>query len=297
MNDDRIAEGSSIGAAGAPVASELARTVEAFRVGMKQIPVRNPPASDLVVEQIQLGGVPTLRVLAPGGSADQVICHFHGGGWVSGSAETHLGLLGELSRAAKATVVAPDYSLAPEHPFPTAYDESLRVYEALRTSGHRFCVSGDSGGGGMALGVLNHAALNGHSEVRAGLLISSWADLRLELPSIVQLAKRDMVVSADAMRLMVAAYATGIDLTDPRVSPLLGLKRRLPPLLIQVGSTEVLLDDSLEIDRRARAVGGHVELEVWPEMSHVWHLSTASLQDAHRAIRRAGNFLHEHLRT
>ncbi len=296
MRNDRGAKMSFDDAHDATVAPELLQVAQAFRAGMNQIPVSNPPAPDLVLERTEIGGVPALRILAPGANPHQIICHFHGGGWVAGSPETHRGMLGELSRAARATILAPDYSLAPEHPFPAAYDESIRIYESLRVSGHRFCLSGDSGGGGMVLGVLNHAALNGHIKARAGLLISPWSDLRLELPSITQLAKRDPVVTVGAMRTMIKAYAGGLDLTDPRVSPLLGLNNRLPPLLIQVGSNEILLDDSLEIDRRARSAGGDVELEVWSKMSHVWHLSTGSQRDAHRALRRAGAFLQEHLR-
>lgn len=271
------------------------QTIETLRVGMEAISQANPPAADLVVETIDLGGVAAVAITAPGASKDRVIYHFHGGGWVAGSPASHLGMLGELSRAAKSQVIVLDHSKAPEHPFPASYDESIRGYEALRALGKPFAVTGDSSGGGMALNVLAYAASKGHKDVRAALLISPWADLTLKLPSLTQLAHRDPMVNVSGMRDMVEAYAGNYDLKDPLISPLFADMHGFPPLLIHVGSDEVLLDDALEIDRKVRAAGGESHLEVWPEMLHVWHIQTASLSQAHDALQRAGEFLLGHL--
>ncbi|GAB1619818.1 alpha/beta hydrolase [Pseudomonas sp. NGC7] len=271
------------------------QTIETLRVGMEAISQQNPPQADLIVETTDLGGVPAVAITAPGASKDRVIYHFHGGGWVAGSPASHLGMLGELSRAAKSQVIVLDHSKAPEHPFPASYDESIRGYEALRALGKPFAVTGDSSGGGMALNVLVYAASKGHKDTRAALLISPWADLTLTLPSLTQLAHRDPMVNVNGMRDMVAAYAGNHDLKDPLISPLFADMRGFPPVLIHVGSDEVLLDDALEIDRKVRAAGGESHLEVWPEMLHVWHIQTASLPQAHDALQRAGEFLFGHL--
>lgn len=271
------------------------RTIETLRVGMEAISQANPPADDLTIEQIKLDGVAAVAITAPGASIDRVIYHLHGGGWVAGSPASHLGMLGEMSRAAKSKVIVLDHSKAPEHPFPASYHESIRGYEAVRALGKPFAVTGDSSGGGMALNVLAYASSKGHNDARAALLISPWADLTLSLPSLKQLADRDPMVNANAMRAMVEAYAGNLDLRDPRISPMFAEMHGFPPLLIHVGSDEVLLDDALEIDRKVRASGGKSYLEVWPEMLHVWHIQTASLPQAWDALQRAGQFLIGHL--
>lgn len=271
------------------------KTVVALRAGMEAIAEANPPADDLVIETNDLGGVAAVAITAPGASRDRVILHFHGGGWVSGSPNSHAGMLGELSRAAESQVIVIDHSLAPEHPFPASYDESIRSYEAVRMLGKPFAVTGDSSGGGMALNVLAYASSQGHQDARAALLISPWADLTLSLPSISQLADRDPMVDVDALRDAVRAYAGNHDLKNPHISPLFADMHNFPPLLIHVGSDEILLDDSLEIDRKVRAAGGRSYLEVWPEMLHVWHIQTGVLPQAHDGLKRAGEFLMEYL--
>ncbi|HFL4097307.1 TPA: alpha/beta hydrolase [Escherichia coli] len=271
------------------------KTVGALRAGMESIAQANPPANDLVIETTELEGVAAVAITAPGASTDRVILHFHGGGWVSGSPSSHAGMLGELSRAARTQVIVVDHSLAPEHPFPASYDESIRSYEAVRKLGKPFAVTGDSSGGGMALNVLAYASAQGHKDVRAALLISPWADLTLSLPSITQLADRDPMVDVAALRDAVRAYAGDHDLKNPHISPLFADMHEFPPLLIHVGSDEILLDDSLEIDRKVRAAGGRSYLEVWPEMLHVWHIQTGTLPQAHDGLQRAGEFLLEYL--
>lgn len=272
------------------------KTVAALRAGMESIAQMNPPADDLAIETTHLGGVAAVAITAPGASTDRVIVHFHGGGWVSGSPYSHAGMLGELSRAAKTQVIVVDHSLAPENPFPASYDESIRSYEAVRKLGKPFAVTGDSSGGGMALNVLAYASAQGHKDARAALLISPWADLTLSLPSITQLADRDPMVDVAALRDAVRAYAGNHDLKNPHISPLFADMHDFPPLLIHAGSDEILLDDSLEIDRKVRAAGGRSHLEVWPEMLHVWHIQTGTLPQAHDGLQRAGEFLLEYLK-
>ncbi|WP_375036919.1 alpha/beta hydrolase [Acinetobacter sp. RW6] len=269
--------------------------IETLRFSMEKISEANPPAADLIVEPIELGGVAAVAITAPGASKERIIYHLHGGGWVAGSPASHLGMLGELSRAAKSQVIVLDHSKAPEHPFPASYDESIRGYEAIRAFGKPFAVSGDSSGGGMVVNILAYASSKSHKDARAVLLISPWADLTLTLPSLTQLADRDPMVNIGAMREMVEAYAENHDLKDPIISPMFADMHGFPPLLIHVGSDEVLLDDALEIDRKVRAAGGESHLEVWAEMPHVWHIQTASLPQAHDALQRAGEFLIEHL--
>ncbi|MDQ4408736.1 alpha/beta hydrolase [Rhizobium sp. AN63] len=270
------------------------QTIETLRAGMEAIPEANPAAADLSVEPTELNGVPAVAIMAPGASKDRVIYHLHGGGWVAGSPASHLGMLGELSRAAKSRVIVLDHSRAPEHPFPASYDESIRAYEAVRALGKPFAVTGDSSGGGMALNVLAYASSKGHNEARAAVLISPWADLTLTLPSLTQSGRSRPI----GQRGRDAGYDQGLRWQPrfERATHLTHVQRyaRLPPLLIHVGSDEILLDDALEIDRRVRAAGGKSILEVWPEMLHVWHIQTGSLPQAHDALQRVGEFLIGH---
>ena len=274
--------------------SDAKLDIEAMRAGMESIPEANPPAHDILVQPTEIAGRPALEISAPGALPDRVVYHVHGGGLVAGSPSSHRGMLGELSRAAQATVIALDYRKAPENPYPAAYDDVIAGFDTLISKHGRIAVSGDSAGAGLALAILSRSAQAEGAKAISGVLMSPWADLSLTANSLRDLASRDPVVKLDAIRWMAHAYAGDNDLCDPAISPLHRDLTGLPPILIQVGSDEILLDDALAIDRKVRASGGDATLEVWSEMIHGWQLWTAFLPDAQRAIHRAGNFVREH---
>ena len=281
-----------LASASAPVSSKW---VEELRARVALTVQVNPPATDIEVEDILLAGRPAELIWAKGASPERLIYHLHGGGFVAGSPAIYRAMLGELSRAADAQVVALDYAKAPEHPFPAAYNDVQCGMRAVMNMGKPFAVTGDSAGGGLALSALLQTTQQGSTLARAGVLFSPWADLTLTAPSLRELHALDPIVSVPALREMVAAYAPNLDAKDPRLSPIFTSLQGLPPLLIQVGSDEALLDDALAIDRAARSQCNDVTLEVWPEMIHVWQLFTTALPQAKQALQRAGDFLKERL--
>ena len=276
-------------------AQSAAGSIESLRQGMKQTGIANPPGPDILFGQRSFAGRTAHQIWAKGASQDHVIYYLHGGGYVAGSASYQISMLGELSRAANATVLALDYSLAPENPFPKSFEEAKQGLRDLRAEHKSIALAGDSAGGGLALSILAEDLSTGPTEVRAAALFSPWIDLSLSSPSLDQFRARDPVVRLEGLRQMVAAFAPATDPRDPRISPLFAEMTGMPPLLLQVGSDEALLDDALALDRAARARGGDVTLEVWPEMIHVWHRFTASLPQAKQALHRAGQFLRKHL--
>ena len=157
-----------------------------------------------------------------------------------------------------------------------------------------FALAGDSAGGGLALSGAIAAAQDGPG-ARAIAVFSPWVDMTLTAKSLSQLATRDPIVSSASLQAMLDAYAPGQgNLRDPQLSPLFADLHNLPPMLIQVGSDEGLLDDAISLDRCASTAGGQVTLEVWPEMVHIWVLRTTTLPQANQALQRAGLFLREH---
>ncbi len=265
------------------------------RGGMEQFVTSHPPAADVSFEQANLGGVECEWVYTPEARDDRVIYYTHGGGYIAGAPRTHRALIGELARGAKARVLAVDYRLAPENPFPAAVEDAVSVYEALtfHASGQQFAIAGDSAGGGLALSVLFCARDQRLPTCSAAVLFSPWTDLTCSGQSYVSQRRSDPIVHPQVVRMSAAQYLGDGDAKDPRASPVYGNFVELPPMLIQVGSCEVLLDDSLTLDRRARRAGVNVTLEVWPEMVHVWHGFTALLPEAKQALGRAGAYLQE----
>ncbi|HEY2177216.1 MAG TPA: alpha/beta hydrolase [Caulobacteraceae bacterium] len=268
-------------------------TLDQRRAGIEQIAAANPPAPDVSYVETSLGGRPAACVEAPGALPDRAIFYTHGGAYVAGSPFTHRAILGELSRHARARVLAVDYRLAPEHPFPAAVEDGLAAYRAfMATHGEgRTAVAGDSAGGGLAVVILTQARDAGLPSPDAGVLFSPWVDLSGGSHSMTSKAKADPIVKPDVVGAMATLYLNGADPRDPRASPLFAVLRGLPPLLIQAGADEVLLDEIVDLERNARQSGVDTTLEVWPEMVHVWHAFLKVLPEAADALRRAGRYL------
>jgi len=256
-----------------------------------------PVAEDLAFAPETLGGVKGLRATAPGARVDAALLYLHGGAYVMGSAQGYRGLAGELGRAAGMAAYTMDYRLAPEHPFPAAVEDGVAAYRALLERGFapaRIAIAGDSAGGGLTLATLVAARDAGLPMPGAGLLISPWADLACEGGSIVTKAAEDPSLTRAGLEIGAARYLAGQDPHAPLASPIHARLGRLPPLLIQVGSAEILLDDAVRVAGAAGAAGVAVRLEIWPEMIHVWHAFAFMLQAGREAIAVAGAFLRRH---
>lgn len=241
-----------------------------------------------------LGGVPGLRIEGAGMAADGALLYLHGGGYVVGNAQGYRGLAAGLGRAAGLVVHAIDYRLAPEHPMPAAVEDAVSAYRALLDSGiapSRIVVAGDSAGGGLTLATLVALRGAGLPLPAAGHLISPWADLALEGESIAGKAEEDPSLTESGLRSCAAHYVGTRDPRDPVASPIHADLSGLPPLLIQVGSAEILYDDAIRVARAAGAAGTRVTLEVWPNMIHVWHAFAFLLTDGRDAIDGAGAFM------
>ncbi|HZU75302.1 MAG TPA: alpha/beta hydrolase fold domain-containing protein [Dehalococcoidia bacterium] len=268
-------------------------------VAMRNSPRRQvvPLDADVTVEQVEIGGVPAEWVSVPN-SVDRAVLHFHGGGYCLGSPESHRQLGARLARAAAARVLLPDYRLAPEHPFPAAVDDAVAAYRSLLAQGvapERLAVSGDSAGGGLAVALLLALREAGVRLPAAVALQSPWTDLTHSGDSIKTRAERDPMVPPSLLVKMADAYLAGAEATHPLASPLFGDLAGLPPMLIQVGTEEILFDDGARLADRARAAGVDVTFEPCEELFHVFQLMAQMLPEGQEAIERIGAFLQARL--
>lgn len=247
-------------------------------------------------EEGELGGVPT-DVLAPHDALPGAVLYLHGGGYVIGSRVSHGGIAATIAAAAHRRTALPDYRLGPEHPFPAAVDDAVAAYQALleHHPAHQLAVAGDSAGGGLALATLLALRDRRIDLPATAVCLSPWTDLRCTTKSMRTRADVDPICRSAKLRHMADLYLDGADPTTPLASPALADFTGLPPLLVQVGDAEVLLDDSIAVERRARAAGVDVELEVWDDMIHVFQAFVGLLPDAQRAMDRIGAHLDRHL--
>ena len=253
-----------------------------------------PTADDVTLTTATVGGVPGEWSQTPGAAADRVVLYLHGGGYVIGSILSHRHLATELGRAAGTRALAIDYRLAPEHPFPAAVDDALAAYRALLEQGikpRHIAIAGDSAGGGLTVATLLAAKQAGLPQPACGFAISPWVDMESLGASITGKAGEDPMVQGTALLAWAGLYLNGQDARSPLAAPIHGDLTGLAPLLIQVGSAETLLDDSVQLAAVAGAAQVPVRLEVWPEMIHVWHFFHPILTDARTALADAGAFI------
>jgi acetyl esterase/lipase len=278
-----------------PVAPEGA-TIHDIRAGM-EAGFAFPLAADIRVEPVDAGGVRAEWVAASNASPARAVLYLHGGGYVIGSINTHRELCARIARAAAARVLVIDYRLAPEHPFPAAVEDAVAAYRWLITQvpPEAVAIGGDSAGGGLTLATLLALRDRGISLPAAGVLLSPWTDLALTGESLISRASIDpMLKGPDGIRGMAQMYFGNADARNPLVSPLYGDLTDLPPLLIQVGTSEVLFDDATRIDAKARAAGVAVTFEAWNEMLHVFQLFASLLGEGQEAIEKIGAFVQAH---
>jgi monoterpene epsilon-lactone hydrolase len=258
-----------------------------------------PVADDVKLAAIDVGGVPGEWSIVPGSDVSRILLFFHGGGYCSGSIVSHRRMVSEAGRAAGVRTLAIAYRLAPEHPFPAAYDDLLTAWRFLRNQGipaARIAVGGDSAGAGLALGLIGRLG-DGHEELPAcAWLVSPWTDLTMSASTLVSKEAEDPLIHRGYLNQLADAYLpAGMDRKDPRISPLYADLRGFPPILIQVGSAETLLDDATRLAAVAGETDVPVTLEIWPHMIHAWPLWNARLEPGRRALVSAGAFIRRHL--
>jgi acetyl esterase/lipase len=224
---------------------------------------------------------------------------FHGGGYCSGSIVSHRRLVTEAGRAARARTLAIGYRLAPEHPFPAAYDDALSAWRFLRNENipaSHIAIGGDSAGAGLTVALISRLR-DAHEDLPGcAWLISPWTDLTMSGSTLSTKDTVDPLIHKQYLAELAGAYlATGMDRKDPRVSPLYADLRGFPPVLVQVGSAETLLDDATRFAAVAGAADVRVTLEIWPDMIHAWPLWNAHLEAGRRALASAGAFIQQYI--
>lgn len=269
------------------------------RARMDEVCAIDPAGADIGLEPTTIGTIPAEWSLAPGSDAGRVLLFLHGGGYCSGSIRSHRTMATGVGRAAGIRTLAIAYRLAPDNPFPAGLEDALAAYRFLRANGYAardIAIGGDSAGGGMTLAVMLSLREAGEDLPACAWLASPWTDLEMTGESIVTKAAVDPLIQGDYLRGLAEAYLAGGDPRNPLVSPLLADLAGLPPVLVQVGSSETLLDDAVRIARALGAADVAVALEIWPEMIHAWPLWAARLDDGALAATAAGTFLRRHLR-
>ena len=272
--------------------------LEDRRKRLDELASHHPLGADVRIESADAGGVAAEWSSTPHADPDRVILFLHGGGYVSGSLVSHRAMIAEAGRLSGARTFALAYRLAPEHPFPAAFEDTMAGYRFLLSEGfdpRRIAIAGDSAGGGLTIAALASIRDAGLPLPACGWCISPWVDLAGTGDSLDSKADADPMIQRDYLQELATAYLHGADPLSPTASPLYADLRGLPPLLIQVGSAETLLDDSVRLARRAGAEDVWVRLEVWPEMIHVWHLFYPQLAAGRRALASAGAFLRAEL--
>jgi acetyl esterase/lipase len=257
-----------------------------------------PLADDVSATPGELGGVPVLRIEAGAASHDAVVLWFHGGWYVIGSPRTSAGLSSDLARRIGAKVVSVDYRLAPEHPYPAALQDARAAYRGLLDSGadpRSVAIVGESAGGGLAVALLASLAEDGLAQPAATVLLSPWTDLTLSGETMTSMVGIDPVFTREKVSVRAADYVGSADPADPSISPIFADLRGVSPILIQAGSHEILLDDSIRLARRAAIDDVAVTLDVTPGVPHGFQAFAAMLEEGETALARAAAFLDQHL--
>ena len=275
-----------------PAGVEL--TVDQLRANYETLCGHAEVPTDIEVEPVDADGVPALWVRTPGASDARTVVWLHSGGYLLGSAHGYRGLAYALSRAADARVLLVDYRLAPEHPFPAAFEDAVAASRwAIHLGGAAHTVlAGDSAGGGLVVAALTALRDTDQALPAAGVCVSALFDLAATGESMDGNAAIDPVADRDSIAMIGQGYLQGrCELTDPRASPLYAELAGLPPLLLMVGTADVLLDDSVRLGQRCRDAGGEVVLEVAPGMVHIWPLFHTLLPQGRQALTGIGRFV------
>jgi epsilon-lactone hydrolase len=265
---------------------------------LRELISAQPLPADVTVTAAALGGVPTAEITVDGIEPRHVVLYFHGGVYVMGDAFQAAGLASQVGRRTRAKVISVDYRLAPEHPYPAAVDDALAAYEALLRGGTApsdIAFAGESAGGGLAIATLLNARDHGLPLPAAAFVMSPYADLTLAGTTMETKREADPLLSPQALQARVTDYTSGQDAALGLISPIFADLSGLPPLIIQAGTHEVLLDDAIRLARQAATADVEVTLDITPGVPHVFQVYYPILDEAAAALDRAGQLLSAHL--
>lgn len=252
---------------------------------------------DARLETVQINGVQAEWSATPAADPACAVLYLHGGGYMAGSIVSHRYVAIEIGRSARARTLALDYRRAPEHPYPAQLDDALAAYRYLLDQGlaaGKIAVGGDSAGGNLTLALLIALRTRGLPLPACGWVVSPWSDLTASGATMQSKAAVDPMIQKPYVLELAQNFAGGRDLSDPLISPQLADLTGLPPLLIQVGSEETLLDDSVMLAGRAGAAGVATTLEIWPDMIHAFTMFFPLVAASRRATVDAGSFIRRH---
>ena len=265
---------------------------------LRELISAQPLPADVTVTAAPLGGVPTAEITIDGIEPRHVVLYFHGGVYVLGDAFQAAGLASQIGRRTRAKVISVDYRLAPENPYPAAVDDALAAYEALLQNGTApsdIAFAGESAGGGLAVATLVNARDHGLPLPAAAFAMSPYADLTLAGTTMQTKGEVDVLMSRENLQARVTDYTSGQDAALGLISPVFADLSGLPPLIIQAGSHEVLLDDAVRLARQAAIADVQVTLDITPRVPHVFQAYAPILDEGAAALDRAGQFLTAHL--
>jgi acetyl esterase/lipase len=252
---------------------------------------------DVVVDQIKIGNIPAEWISVPGANKEGVFYNLFGGGYMMGNLESRRWIPFHLSRVTKLRCLNIEYRLAPEYPFPAALEDSIESYKWLLSNGFdskKIVIGGESAGGGLTIATLLKLKEEKISIPAAGVLMSPWADLTGSGKSIINNQKFEPLIK-QGLQNMAKSYAHKESLKNPLISPVFADLEGLPPLLIQVGGIEALLDDSLTLAERAKTAGVEVKLEVYENMTHVFQNFGEELSESRKAFESINKFIQNYI--
>jgi monoterpene epsilon-lactone hydrolase len=276
--------------------NERARPADASerRKRLDALGAQYPLPGDVQLDPVVANGIRAEWTTTPEADPAHAILFLHGGGYMAGSLVSHRHMIAFAGREARARTLALDYRLAPEHTFPAALEDALAGYRFLLSQGFepaRIAIAGESAGGGLAIATLVSLRDSGLGLPACAWLSSPWVDLEADGESMDSKAAVDPMIQKPYLLELAAAYLKDADPRSPLASPIHADLRGLPPMLIQVGSAETLLDDSVRLARAAAMADVRVTLEVWPDMIHAWHLFYQQLGAGRRALAAVGTFI------
>ncbi|HRI27587.1 MAG TPA: alpha/beta hydrolase [Chitinophagales bacterium] len=265
-----------------------------MRRGFELLGSRHLLPKNIYFKRIFIDHIPAAWIIPQHAQSDKVMLYLHGGGYAVGSVNTHKSLIAKIAKKADIQALGIDYRLAPEHPFPAAIEDAVRAYRYLLEQGYKpenLIIAGDSAGGGLTLATLITLRNTGIPLPAMGVCLSPWTDLAVTGASVTERAHLDPMIVGHLLSEWAKRYAGDTPTNHPLISPLYADLHGLPPLLIQVGSDEVIHDDSVRFAQKAKEQGTEVTLDVWDSMIHVWQFLWFVLPEANDAIKEIARFI------
>lgn len=256
------------------------------------------PARGVAIEETTIAGLKAEWYRPKEATEGKVLFYLHGGAYALGSCDSHRKLVTHIARAAGIEAVLPEYRLAPEHPFPAGLEDAVAVYRSLLEKGYSagdIVIGGDSAGGGLSIAMMLQLRHDGVPLPRAAILLSPFLDMTASGDSVTTRAARDPWFHVKDIPVAIRYYCPGADLRNPLLSPVFANVAGLPPALIHVGDDEILLSDATRFADKLEQAGIEVELEVWPDMWHVFQLFVGKMPESRVAIGKIGDYIRRRL--